>query len=308
MLESAHLLSSIFVTDLLPVFAIAGIGFVLARYSGVDPRAVSRVTFHALAPALVFHVLVTSTVDGSAFLQMGAFYALVVAAAGGMGLATARILRLDRAATSTFLLVVVCSNSGNYGLPVAQLAFGREALAFASVYFVASSMFSYTGGVLLAASGDRTLRQAVQGVLRVPAVYGALAAGLALAFDVPIPQPVLTPLELLSGAALPLMILVLGMQLERATWPDRPHVVAAAVGLSLVATPAAAWGVAHLIGLRGPALQAGVLQASMPTAVITTILALEFGGATNFVTSTVCAATLLSPLTLTWIIAFLQRG
>jgi predicted permease len=44
----------------------------------------------------------------------------------------------------------------------------------------------------------------------------------------------------------------------------------------------------------------------MPTAVITTILTLEFGGAINFVTSAVCAATLLSPFTLTWIIAYLQ--
>ena len=64
-------------------------------------------------------------------------------------------MRLNRAETSAFLLVVVCSNSGNYGLPVALLAFGREALAYASVYFVASSIFSYTGGVLLAASGEK---------------------------------------------------------------------------------------------------------------------------------------------------------
>ena len=104
------------------------------------------------------------------------------------------------------------------------------------------------------------------------------------------------------------MILVLGMQLERTTWPDRPGVVAVAVAISLIATPLAAlrrwrtWS-----GCSGPALQAGVLQASMPTAVITTILALEFGGAINFVTSAVCAATLLSPFTLTWIIAYLQR-
>ena len=35
-------------------------------------------------------------------------------------------------------------------------------------------------------------------------------------------------------------------------------------------------GIAHLVGLRGAAFQAGVLQTSMPTAVITTILAVEF--------------------------------
>jgi malate permease and related proteins len=305
---SARLLLDIFVSDLLPVFVVAAVGFSLARYLAVDPRTVSRLTFHALAPALVFNVLVTSQVGGGEFLQMVVFYALVAAAAGVMGYAASRIMRLNRAETSAFLLVVVCSNSGNYGLPVTLLAFGREALAYASVYFVASSIFSYTGGVLLAASGERHVLDALRGVLRVPAVYGAVAAVLVLALGVPVPEPVLRPLTLLSDAALPLMILVLGMQLERTTWPERPGVVAAVVAISLVATPLVALGLAGVVGLHGPALQAGVLQASMPTAVITTILTLEFGGAINFVTAAVCAATLLSPFTLTWIIAYLQNS
>lgn len=307
-IESGRLLLDIFVSDLLPVFAIAAVGFCLARYLAIDARMTSRLTFHALAPALVFQVLVTSQVEGGEFLRMVAFYALVASAAGVIGYAAARAMRLSRAEMSAFLLVVVCSNSGNYGLPVALLAFGREALAYASVYFVASSIFSYTGGVLLAASGERHLSDALKGVLRVPAVYGAVAAALTLAFDVTVPEPVLRPLELLSDAALPLMILVLGMQLERTSWPDRPGVVAIATVISLIFTPLVAFGLARLVGLSGPALQAGVLQASMPTAVITTILTLEFGGAINFVTSAVCAATLLSPFTLTWIIAYLQRA
>ena len=78
-------------------------------------------------------------------------------------------------------------NSGNYGLPVALLAFGREALTFASVYFVSSAIFSYTGGILLAASGRRSVAQALAGVLRVPAVYGAVAAAIVMAFGLPCP-------------------------------------------------------------------------------------------------------------------------
>jgi predicted permease len=104
------------------------------------------------------------------------------------------------------------------------------------------------------------------------------------------------------------MILVLGMQIERATMPERPIVVASAVVVSLILTPLAAIGWAHVVGLRGAALQAGVLQSSMPTAVMTTILALEFDALPQFVTSVVCIATLLSPLTVTLLIAYLQRG
>jgi malate permease and related proteins len=305
--DAARLLLSIFTADLLPVFAIAGVGFLLARYLRVQVQTISRVTFYALAPALVFDMLVRSPVDASQAGRMVLFYALVTASAALMARLAAIALKLDRPSLSAFMLVVISSNSGNYGLPVAMLAFGREALAFAGVYFLTSSLFSYTGGILIAASGRRTLTEALRGVLRVPAVYGAAAAGLTIAFNAPVPDDLLRPVQMLSNAALPMMILVLGMQLERATRPDRPLMVAAAVALSIIATPLAAIAIARLVGLHGAAFQAGVLQASMPTAVITTILALEFDVAPNFVTSVVVFSTLLSPVTVTLLIAFLQR-
>ena len=306
--HTSRLLFGIFASDILPIFVIAGVGFLLARYLAVQVQTLSRVTFHALAPALVFNILTTSTVSAGEFGRMAGFYLLVAASAMVMARLAAIPLRLDRASLSAFLLVVVCSNSGNYGLPVALLAFGRDALTFASVYFVSSAIFSYTGGILLAASGRRSVAQALAGVVRVPAVYGALAAAVVMAFGLPVPDAVARPMALLSDAALPMMVLVLGMQLERATWPERPDMVAVAALLSLVLTPLAAFGIAHLIGLEGAAFQAGVLQASMPTAVVTTILALEFNVLPNFVTSVVCVTTLLSPLTLTLLIAFLRQA
>ena len=304
--ESAGLLFSIFLSDLLPVFLIAFVGVLLARFARAQIDTVSRVTFHALAPALVFTMLVTSTLGGVAFGRMALFYAMVAASAGLIARVAAIPLGLDRRALSAFMLVVVCSNSGNLGLPVTSLAFGREALTFATVYFVSSAMFSYTGGILIAASGRLSIARAFARVLRVPAVYGAAAAIVAKSFGLVVPDLAMRPITLLSDAALPMMILVLGMQLERTTWPKRPGVVAVAVALSLVVTPLLAFGAARLLNLSGPALQAGILQASMPTAVITTILALEFDTSPDFVASVVCTATLLSPLTLTAIIAMLQ--
>ena len=111
---------------------------------------------------------------------------------------------------------------------------------------------------------------------------------------------------MLSDAALPLMILILGMQLERATFPKRPGVVTAAVVLSLTVAPLVALSLTWLLGLSGEARQAGMMLASMPSAVITTILALEFDTAPEFVTNVVFLSTVLSPLTLTPLIALLK--
>ena len=297
----------IFANDILPIFVLAAVGFLLARYAGVDAWPLSRVTFNALSPCLVFHLLVTSPISGEEFGRMALFCVLVMGTTGVLAKVAAVGLRLDRPTTVAMILVVMFSNGGNYGLPVAMFAFGSQALAFASVYFVTSSVLTYTAGVFLAASGRRTITQALWGVTQVPTVYAVTAAGLIMWWNLTLPDIVLRPISLLSDAALPLMILVLGMQLERAARPERPSVVATAVALSIFVTPVLGWTFARLLALDGPAFQAAVIQASMPAAVVTTILALQYEVAPNFVTSVVVVSTLLSPFTLTWIIAMLSR-
>lgn len=303
-----RLLLSIFASDILPIFIIAGVGFVLARFRDASVKTLSRVVFNALAPCLAFNLIVTSKMTGFEFGRMSIFCILFTAIMCGVARIAAAPLRLERPSLIGFLLVVMFSNGGNYGLPVVLFAFGREALSHATVYFVTSAVLAYTVGVFLAATGRRSAKRAATGVAKVPAVYGVLAAAAVLATGIEVPLALSRPVTLLSDAALPMMMLVLGMQLERATKPERPAAVALAVALSLVGGPIVAVGLATLFGLTGPAFQAAVVQGSMPAAVVTTIIALEFDVAPALVTNVVFASTLLSPFTLTALIAYLQRA
>jgi predicted permease len=299
-------LLSIFASDILPIFLIASVGFLLARHLDASVKTLAHVVFYALVPSLVFNLLVTSKMTGLQFGRMALAAILVTAGMGVIGFLVTRPCRLSRPELSAFLLVVMFSNTGNFGLPVVLFAFGSEALSHGTVYFVTSSIMTYTVGVFLAAAGRRSLRHALMGIAKVPAIYSVAAAAVVLATGIQVPLAIDRPIGLLSNAALPLMIVVLGMQLERATLPDKPWLVVLAVFLSLVVAPAVALGVAPLIGLSTPARQAAVIIASMPAAVVTTILALEFDVAPAFVTSTVFVSTLASPFTLTPLIAFLR--
>ena len=217
------LLLSIFANDVLPIFLVASVGFLLARYLHADVKTLSRLVFNALAPCLVFNLLVTSKISADEFGRMALFTVCVVLGIGLIGWLITRPLRLDGAMTSAFLIVVMFSNGGNYGLSVNNFAFGKEALARATIYFVTSTVLMYTVGVFLASSGRKNIRQALAGVLKIPAVYGVIAAAIVMATRVTVPAPVMRPVELLSNAALPVMMLVLGMQLERAAIPERPR-------------------------------------------------------------------------------------
>jgi len=301
------LAASIFVSDILPIFVIAAVGFALARRLGARVQTLSTVAFNALSPCLVFDQLVTARISGSQSLRVVAFCVLLTIAIGIAALLTSMPLRLDRTTLTSFMLVAMFSNSGNYALPVVLFAFGREALAFASVYFVASAILIYTAGVLVAASGHGSVRTALARLFRVPAVYAVAAAVIVLATGTPVPVALMRPIRLLSDAAIPVMLLVLGMQLERATMPKHPIAVAAAVVLSLVVAPVIAFGLTAALGLAGAARQAAIIEASMPAAVVTTVLALEFDLDAGFATNVVFFTTLLSPITLVLLIAYLQR-
>src|SRR5207249_703754 len=139
---------------------------------------------------------------------------LVTATMGLLARVAAIPLGLNRAELSAFLLVSMFSNGGNYGLPVVMFAFGTEALSHGTVYFVTSAILTYTLGVLIAAAGKRSMPRALAGVAKVPAIYGVTAAAFVLLTGLPVPVPLMRPVGLLSDAALPMMILVLGMQLE----------------------------------------------------------------------------------------------
>jgi predicted permease len=299
-------LISIFVSDILPIFLIAGAGFLLARKLKAEVKTLAAVVFYALIPCFVFRLLVTSKITGGQVGTIALLAVLVPATMAVLGRLLSIPLRLSRAELSAFLLVVMFSNGGNYGLPVVLFAFGADALAYATVYFVTSSLLTYTVGVFLASAGHRSARQAIAAIAKVPAIHGVIAATIVLAGGFSVPPAVMRPIGLLSDAALPLMILVLGMQLERAVMPERPSLVFVAAGLSLVVAPMVALGLGWSLGISGPALQAAVVLAAMPTAVITTILALQFNLSPAFVTSTVFVSTLLSPLTLTPLIAYLK--
>lgn len=300
------LLLSIFASDVLPIFLVASVGFLLARFLKADVRTLSRVVFNALAPCLVFNLLVTSKISPDEFGRMALFSVCVILGVGLIARLVTLPFKLDRAMVSALLIVVMFSNGGNYGLSVNSFAFGQEALARATIYFVTSSVLMYTVGVFLASSGKSGYRKALTGVFKIPAVYGVIAAAVVMLTKTTLPAPILRPIELLSNASLPMMMMVLGMQLERAGKLEKPLWVGLATVLTLVVSPLLAFGLVNVLDLSGAARQAAMIEASMPTAVVTTILALEYEVMPSFVTNVVFVSTLLSPITVTLLIAFLK--
>lgn len=293
----------LFAEHILPILLVASLGFALQRLLSLDPRPISQVTFYILSPALVFKLLVGSDIGGSQVVGMMGLAVLVVVGTALVSLAAGRLLKLRPGMAAAFLISATFMNAGNYGLSLNQFAFGELGLAWASLYFVASVMMINSLGVYVATRGRRGTMQAVRGLAKVPAVYAIPLALGVNSLGLTLPLPIARPVELLGDAAVPVMLLILGMQIGAAGFSEHRGLMVAAGGIKLLFAPGLAMLAAPLLLTTELAQQVAVLESAMPTAVMSTIIAIEFDVEPTFVTGVVLVSTLLSPITLTMLLA-----
>jgi predicted permease len=287
----------------------AGAGYVLGRRFQLDLRSLSRVAFYVFSPCLVFDSLTHSDLSGGLFAQIGVVSLGVTAVVALVAYLAGRSLRLDRHTLATLVVAATFGNAGNFGLAVSKFAFGDAALARALVYYVFNSVAVYTLGVAVAAAGRQTWREVIKHGLLLPTTVAVAIALVMRLAGVATPQPIDRATSLMGQAAIPVMLILLGLQLGSIkTFPRaRLGLIGLAALSQLVLAPLATLGLASALQLNGVTLQAVVIESAMPTAVITTILAVEYDLDATLVSGTVVLSTLLSPLTLTPWIAFLQH-
>lgn len=296
----------LFASNLLPVFLTASVGWLLSARLKMDARPLAQVGLYALAPCLVLDIVLRNAMPPTALLRMMGYAFAALALPGVAAFAYARWRNWPRTRTSALVLAALLTNAGNYGLSVNLLAFGQGALAQASLFFLASAIVSYTAGVFVASLGRTGLRDSLLGLLRLPTVWAVALAFTMNALGLRLPGPVASSVQLLSAACIPVFLLVLGMQLHGARLAGPVAPLAAGTVLRLGGGAAAGILLAPVFRLTGVARQAGILQSAMPTAVIATILATEYDVEPGFVTSIVLLTTLLSPFTLTPLLAWLR--
>lgn len=302
---SFPILFSTFANNLLPILLLSGAGFILGKIFSVDSRNIGRIVFYIFSPMLVFDLLVQNDLKFEEAVSVVAFTGTLIMIMGVITLIIALALKLERRILLSVLITTMFGNTGNYGLPVVAFAFGEEALKYGSLYFVTTTILFNTLGILIASLGHMTFRQAIFGLLKVPTVYGVTLAAMINTFHIEIPTALARTIDLAAGGSIPLMIVLLGIELSRVQWSNSLQGVGLSVSLRLLAAPLVALLLCLPFGLQTEMRQAVVIQASMPAAVITTILAAEYQLDSSLVTAIVFIGTLLSPLTLTPLIVFL---
>ena len=294
---------TVFSQNILPIFLVASFGFALRRIVGLEKQPLSRLTFFVFSPALLFSLLVNSTIPAGELTQLALFAVSIIGIMGVVGFVFGRILNFSKHETIILILAGMFANAGNFGLPLNELRYGEAGLARAAPYFIVAGMVTWTVGVLIVSLGSQPPLQALKGLTRLPSLY-AVALALFLTFTgLSLPKPLVDGITIAGRGAVPIMLILLGMQLADVKQLAQVKVAIPAAGIRLLIAPVVAFFLLRMFGLQELNYSVSFLQSSMPVAVATTVLTTEYDVMPEAMTTAVVLTTLLSPLT---IVALIQ--
>ncbi|AIE60019.1 membrane transport protein [Bacillus methanolicus MGA3] len=136
-------------------------------------------------------------------------------------------------------------NNGNYGTPLILFAFGEAGMKYAVIIMVIQQLLMCTVGVYYAAKGaseSASIKTAINEVIKVPIVYGALLGIIFHLFHVRLGETLMDAVSMVGNAAIPTIMIILGMQLAKIsvkTLSKGPLTLSLVIKLLL--SPAIAW-------------------------------------------------------------------
>jgi predicted permease len=303
---------TVFAQVLLPILVVVASGYLLQRRLELDLHSVNRLSLYLLSPALIFSALAQSRIEATETLRITAFMTLFVVSIGLVTWLVALVLRLDGIDRAALMLCVMFMNAGNYGLPAARFAFGQEGFDRAVLFFVVQAILAQTLAIYIAGAGHGDRLGGLVQLLKMPQVYAVLAVlavrlgGLRLDPEGEgILNDVFRGVDLVGDAAVPLLLIVLGLQLAETGRISEGPKVALATALRLGLSVPLAIGLSYALNLDGLSTKLAIMLSSMPTAVNVTILAIEFNVRPRFVSSVVVVSTAASVFSLTLILVLL---
>lgn len=291
----------------LPIFVLIGLGALMHRAFQLNLYTLAKINFYYITPAVVFLSMYESEMSPALLGSVTLFYVLYVVLLYGVSSIVSWRRKFKPGMKAAFTNSLILDNSGNYGLPINQLAFKGDPLATSiqALVMTFQSLVTFTYGVISVqrAKSGGTLKAALIGFFKMPVPY-ALVLGLIFhVFRWPLPEFAAKPLSYIADSMVSIALLTLGAQIIQ--YPlrlDRLDVYIS-VFLRLLIGPTLGFLLIYALGLKGIPAQALLIASGMPTGVNSTILAEEYDNEPEFASQTVLISTILNVITVTALIS-----
>ncbi len=298
------------IASVLPVYLLMLAGVVARRVGLIrkeHDEGVMRVVFMVMQPCFILDkilgadVLRSGTVVGGTIMLGYGLILVSILIAMGVG----RLFGLEKGkGMRTFALSSACQNFGFTATPVVEILWGASALPLLFVHNIGVEICIWSVGVMMM-SGERKVvwRRLLNGPV-VAVTIGLILVALHLDHDVT--GAGRKAMSMIGVGAFPVAILITGCVMMDLIGEEIPQwrVMVGGALVRLVFCPGLILCAAKFLPMPVELRQVLVVQAAMPAGLSTIIVARIYGGRPAVAVQVVIATTVLSLLTLPWIITW----
>lgn len=282
---------------LLPVFLTILIGYIFGRFKEINTKPIMDLMLYVSIPCLIISSILKSPLVPSDFIVIPGAVLFVVLGTGLITFFILKVHKFDHAPGIYMSSMFI--NSGILAFPILSSAFGAEGLSKGIIFDAINGLLIFSLGVQILVGKDDVWK-----FLKLPVIYAILAAVILSFSGLKPPAPVMDAISFTGSSALPILLVILGYQLNYL----RTHAfgyaflasllrIGCGIGLSLIFV--------NVFGIQGILRQVIVLSSSMPTAMNSLLLSEEFRVDPDIAASAVIITTLLSFITIPLVLRYL---
>lgn len=291
-----------------PTFLLVAVGYGLGRWGKIPARPFAEVSFWVLSPTLIFETLRTVQLPlreaGLVALFVLTHYAAMFFLSIPFG---NKLFPSDPGARRAVSLLFTFGNCGNLGLPILLFAYGPRAVDVGVIFLATNTVILSTLGVGIATwQTGFDFKTLLRNILAVPWPY-AVALAAVMRITNAWPEVLARASGLLSQAAIPVFLLLLGLELASVDFHAlaKPAVLVALGRLTLASLLA---GVLAPFFSGEPVIRRSlVIEGSVPSAVNAYILATQYRRRPDLAATALLLSTLLSVGSLSLVLFLLAR-
>ena len=300
------------VESVVSLLILIGVGWCLAGrawFGTAGASLFSKYTVNVAVPCFMFYnmVDVCGSREKLASLLSGLpFPVLIVCSSFAFGMLLAHLLKVAPQRKGVFLNVITFSNVVFVGLPVVSALFGDDGLPYAMIYYLANTLFFWSGGVwLLKRYGDgfsgSSPVQVIKGIFSPP-IIGMLLGVVAVLLGLRLPDFLYRPIIMLKNTATPIAMLFIGSVIRSTGMDAVEHVreLAAVLLVRFFLTPLLVAALAAAFHMELMMQEVFVLLSAMPAMTQLGVMAKEsgsdYGFAALLITLTTAVSMVIIPL------------
>jgi malate permease and related proteins len=294
---------------ILAIILLILIGYIAKRIGLLKPEdslTLNKIVINIAIPSLIFLAMFNADLSNLKILLPITLICIVTGSLCGLIVYIfARARGYSKKTRWTLVGTSTLFNSGFLGYPVVLGIFGAAGLVRAVFYDMGSTILFLSLGILFIIIFGGKYTSIIKRTLLFPPLLGIVLGILANILHLNPGFITLNVLKYLSGAAIPLIMISLGLSLEAGDIKNYLGAASFVTLTRLIISPMIAILMVYILGLHGLEGTVTVVEAGMPSAMLSLVLAASYDLDINAAAACIFLSTVVSMITLPILISLI---